>query len=70
MVAPTPTNVSSGSAPSPGVPKPILTVDNPIKSSVILATNKGVASGRLAEKPSKSAFARLVEIAIELPVFL
>ena len=70
IVVPIPTNTSSGSTPSPGVPKPILTVDNPIKSSLILATNNGVASGKLAENPFISAFARFVEIAIELPVFL
>ena len=69
-MVPIPTNTSSGSKPSPGVPTPILTVDNPMKSSLILATNNGVASGKLAENPFISAFARFVEIAIELPVFL
>ena len=45
VVAAAPTNTSSGSMPSPGVPKPILTVDKPIRSSVNLATNNGTVSG-------------------------
>ena len=70
MVAAAPTNISSGSTPSPGVPKPILTVDRPIRSSLSFATNNGVASGKSAEATSKSAFARFVAIPILLPVFL
>ena len=69
-MAAAPTNTSSGSTPSPGVPKPILTVDKPIKSSVSFATNSGVASGKSAEATNKSALARFVAIPILLPVFL
>jgi len=69
VVAAAPTNISSGSTPSPGVPKPILTVDKPIKSSFNFATNKSTPSGRFADAPNKLALARFVEIPIELPVF-
>ena len=69
VVAAAPTNTSSGSTPSPGVPKPILTVDKPIKSSFNFATNKSTPSGRFADAPNKLALARFVDIPIESPVF-